>query len=87
MENTEKPVRPEWQERLVKERAELLEKTIKLKNALDDSEFKLSAREWEMLREQFGIMREYAQILTTRCVYYNLIPAGDLHLDYSHCRR
>lgn len=74
---------PDWQARLVEERAELLKKTIALKNTLDDKKnLKLSNREWEMLRLQFGIMREYVQILTDRCVYYGLIEAGDLNLHY-----
>lgn len=72
----------DFKTRLVEERKELLEKTIKLKNAIDDPEMKLNAHEWEMLRCQFGAMRDYLQALTERCVYYKLIPAGDLMLRY-----
>lgn len=74
---------PDWQAKLVEERAELLKKTLALKNTLDDKKnLKLSNREWEMLRSQFCVMREYVQILTDRCVYYGLIEAGDLNLHY-----
>ena len=72
----------DFKTRLVEERKELLEKTIKLKNAIDDPEMKLNAQECEMLRCQFNAMRDYLQILTNRCVYYKLIPAGDLMLHY-----
>ena len=71
-----------WQSRLVDEREELLERTIKLKKFVDNPENKLSHHEWEMLSLQFGFMREYLQVLTDRCVYYGLIEAGDLGLHY-----
>lgn len=74
----------EWQARLVEERSELLTKVLNLKSTLNDEKVKLNCVEWEMLRCQFGAMREYLQALTDRCVYYNLIPSGDLHLDYSN---
>jgi len=73
----------DWKTRLVEERKTLLEKTLKLKNTLEDRDTLLSAVEWDMLRHQYGAMREYLQALTDRCVYYELIDAGNLHLDYS----
>lgn len=69
-------------QRLIDERKELLERTIKLRNAIDNPEMKLNAHEWEMLHRQFSAMRDYLQVLTDRCVYYKLIPAGDLMLRY-----
>lgn len=70
----------DFKTRLVEERKELLEKTIKLKNAIDNPEMKLNAHEWEMLQHQFRTMREYLHALTDRCVYYKLITDGDLML-------
>lgn len=72
-----------FKDRLVEERKELLEKTLKLKEAIENPEMKLNSREWEMLHHQFHVMREYLQVLTDRCIYYGLIPAGNLNLDYS----
>lgn len=73
---------PEWQLRLLQERKELLEKTIKLKKTFDNPDMKLNTTEWRMLRAQFGHMRDYLQALTDRCVYYGLISGGDLGLHY-----
>lgn len=74
---------PQWQLDLVEERKALLQKTINLKNTLDDKKgLKLSNREWQMLQVQFNFMRGYLQILTDRCVYYGLIESGDLGLRY-----
>lgn len=71
-----------WKERLIKERTELLNKTIKLKNHIDNPDIKHNNSEWGLLCRQFAIMQEYVQILTDRCIYYNLIPSGDLNLHY-----
>lgn len=74
---------PDWQERLIAERSELLEKTLKLKKTLDDKNgLKLTCREWDLLKQQFQSMKYYLQTLTTRCVYYGLIEAGDLGISY-----
>ena len=73
---------PEWQVRLVEERKELLDRTIKLKNFMDSEEAKLNKKEWDMLYCQFYAMKGYLQHMTNRCVYYKLIPAGDLGLSY-----
>ena len=73
---------PEWQERLKEERTELLEKTIKLKIAIDDPHMKLSKKEWDMLNSQFYYMREYLQVLTSRCVYCGLLDPVNLNLNY-----
>jgi len=79
----EKTQLPEWQERLLEERKELMERTIKLGKFLSDSDAKLNHEEWKMLEGQYYHMKEYLQILTTRCVYYGLLEAVNLHLDYS----
>lgn len=74
---------PQWQLNLVEEREALLQKTINLKNTLDDKKgLKLSNREWQMLQCQFNFMRDYLQILTDRCVYYGLIKSGELGIHY-----
>ena len=73
----------DWQTRLLAERKELLDKTLKLKSVFADPEKKLSEIEWDMLRHQYGAMRDYLQALTDRCVYYELIDSGNLDLNYS----
>ncbi len=75
--------RPEWQDRLVEERKELLDKMIKLKNMIDDGVLKLSRKEWRMLECQYEAMRNYLQVLTDRCVFYNIISAADLGISYN----
>ena len=77
---------PAWQERLKQERTELLEKTIKLKVFMEDPNAKLSKREWDMLQRQFSFMRDYLQALTDRCVYYGLLEAANLCLEYPSYR-
>ena len=72
----------DWKLRLLEERANLLNNTIKLKNAIDSPDMKLTCKEWDMLREQYHAMLEYLQVLTDRCVYYELIEHGDLGLHY-----
>ena len=72
----------DWKTRLVEERKELLERCIKLNKAFDNPDMKLNHREWDMLRRQFGAMRDYLQVLTDRCVYYGLIESGDLGIHY-----
>ena len=71
-----------WQERLLEERKQLLEKTLKLHRAFDNPDIKLSQNEWNMLHRQEIAMREYLQVLTDRCVYYGLLEKGSLHLEY-----
>lgn len=71
-----------WKERLIKERTELLNKTIKLKNHIDNPDSKHNFEEWDMIRQQFDFMCKYLQVLTDRCTYYSLIPSGDLNLHY-----
>lgn len=71
-----------WEIRLKEEREQLLQRTLDLKAAFDNPDFKVNNNEWEMLRRQFSCMREYLQVLTDRCIYYGLIPAGDLNLHY-----
>lgn len=79
----EKTQLPELQEHLLEERKELMERTIKLGKFLTDPDAKLNHEEWKMLENQYFHMKEYLQILTTRCVYYGLLEAVNLHLDYS----
>lgn len=71
-----------WKERLIQERTELLNRTIKLKNHIDSPNNKHNNIEWEMLHKQFHMMKEYLQVLTDRCIYYELIPSEDLNLHY-----
>jgi hypothetical protein len=71
---------PMWQERLIEERRELLEKTLKLKKSIDNKDFKVNFQEWEFLRNQYGIMREYLRVLTDRCKYYGLVEAENLDI-------
>ena len=71
-----------WKLRLKEERTALLHKTLELKEALDDPDFKLNHEEWSMLMRQFNIMREYLQVLTDRCKYYGIIQGGDLGIQY-----
>lgn len=73
---------PDWQQRLLEERKEILQRTIKLRKAIDNPYMKLNSREWEMLHHQFGSIRAYLQTLTDSCVYYGLIESGDLDLHY-----
>lgn len=73
---------PDWQQRLLEERKELLQRTIKLRKTIDNKDMKLNAYEWNLLHNQFGSMRDYLQVLTDRCVYYGLIESGDLGLHY-----
>ena len=82
-ENVQKVTLELWQERLVAERKELLDRTIKLKNMFDDGSRQLSRKEWRMLECQYEAMRSYLQVLTDRCVFYKIIPAGDLGISYS----
>lgn len=71
-----------WQLRLKDERTRILNETLKLKAAMDDPNVKMSLKEWELLRVQFGAMREYLQALTSRCIHYGLMEGGDLGLHY-----
>ena len=80
MDEQAKELIPDWQSRLVDERKELLEKTLKLKKVIDSKDFKVNFVEWEMLRNQYGCMREYLRILTDRCKYYGLIDAENLDI-------
>ena len=72
----------EWKTRLIEERKDLLEKTIKLKKAFDNPALAMSNKEWEMLHEQFYTMSNYLQILTDRCIFYGLMESGDLDIHY-----
>lgn len=72
----------EWKTRLIEERKDLLEKTIKLKKAFDNPELAMSDKEWQMLHEQFYAMKNYLQILTDRCIFYGLMEGGDLGIHY-----
>ena len=82
MEKDKAELLEDWKLRLLNERTSLLSNTIKLKNAIDSPDMKLTCKEWDMLREQYHAMREYLQVLTDRCVYYGLIEHGDLGLHY-----
>lgn len=82
MEKDKAELLEDWKFRLLDERTNLLRNTIKLKNAIDSSDMKLTCKEWDMLRVQYHAMREYLQALTDRCVYYGLIEHGDLGLHY-----
>lgn len=73
---------PDWQQRLLEERKDLLEKTIKLKKTFSNPDMKLNEQEWRMLHSQFDSMKNYLQDLTDRCIYYGLIEAGNLNLHY-----
>lgn len=75
-----------WLSRLKDERTELLERTLRLKAFMDDPNTKLSKREWDMLQRQFSFMRDYLQALTDRCVYYGLLEAANLYLEYPSCK-
>lgn len=72
----------DWQLRIKEERNALLKEARKLKNFIDNPESKANNAEWEMLRRQLGIMREYVSILTQRCKYYGLIETDDLDTLY-----
>lgn len=78
MENVTDNKYAEWQTRLVDERAQLLDRTLKLKKFMDDPETRMSKCEWEMLNQQFYGMKEYLRALTNRCNYYKLIETTDL---------
>ena len=71
-----------WQEKLIQERLDLMQKTIQLKKTLDDPEVKLNRKEWDLLLRQSYIMTDYLQVLTERCAYYGLIESCDLGLKY-----
>ena len=71
---------PEWQERLLVERKNLLGKVLELRKAFENKEFKLNHEEWEMLRQQHCAMTDYLRVLTQRCKYYGLIDAVDLNI-------
>ena len=71
-----------WLRELKQERADLLDKTLKLKIFMEDSDTKLNSMEWDMLRRQYGAMREYLQALTDRCVYHGLLESANLYLEY-----
>lgn len=64
---------PAWQLRLLEERDELRRRTIALKNTFSNPEMKLNEQEWRLLHCQFDAMQRYLQILTDRCIYYELI--------------
>ena len=65
----------DWQLRIKEERDELLKKTIKLKNFIDNPESKANYTEWELLKEQLRAMRDYLSVLTSR--YYKLIDVSE----------
>lgn len=67
----------DWQLRIKEERDELLKKTIKLKNFIDNPESKANYTEWELLKEQLRAMRDYLSVLTRRCRYYKLIDVSE----------
>ena len=72
----------DWQERLLKERFDLLQKTMILLKVLDDPDMKLNRKEWDMLSRQSFFMTDYLQVLTERCAYYGLIESCDLGIKY-----
>ena len=74
--------KPEWQKRLVQERTDLMQKTIRLKKILDDPSVMMCKKEWDMLSRQYYVMSDYIQILTDRCAYYGLIESCDLGINY-----
>jgi len=82
---TESRPAEEWEKRLLEERTELLERTLKLANCFSDPNKKFSELEWQMLHRQFNSMRDYLQALTDRCVYHGLLEKGSLHLEYPSC--
>ena len=71
-----------WLLRLKQERTELLERTLKLRQHIDDPDSKHTKQEWDMLQRQFSFMRDYLQALTDRCVYYGILESANLHLEY-----
>lgn len=73
----EKKQLEDWQLRIKKEREELLEKTQKLMQFIDDPNSKANYTEWELLKEQLRAMRDYLSVLTRRCRYYKLIEPED----------
>ena len=73
---------PAWQDRLIGERVALMAKLKDLDAAFEDKDFKLSAREWELLSRQRCAMRDYAETLTMRCIYYGLISDDAAYRKY-----
>ena len=71
-----------WLWELKQERTELLERTLKLKQYMEDPNSRLNQHEWNMLQRQFSFMRDYLQALTDRCVYYKLLESANLYLEY-----
>ena len=71
-----------WERRLVEERQSLLEKTLRLQKYVESPDTKLNRHEWAMLTRQLSVMKEYLQVLTERCAYYNLIECEDLGIKY-----
>lgn len=82
MMSTTEQLTPNWGDRLIEERKEILERCIALKKAMDSPDMKLNQEEWGLLHNQFSSMRDYLQALTNRCVYYGLIESGDLGIHY-----
>lgn len=71
-----------WLIRLKQERTELLERTLKLKQHIENPDSKHNKQEWDMLQRQFSFMRDYLQALTDRCVYYGILESANLYLEY-----
>ena len=71
-----------WLIRLKDERTELLERTLRLKQHMEDPDSKHNKQEWDMLQRQFSFMRDYLQALTDRCVYYGILESANLYLEY-----
>lgn len=63
----------DWQLRIKAEREELLERLKKLSAFCNDPNSKMNYREWQLLQDQLRAMRNYADIITCRCKYYELI--------------
>ena len=77
------PSIPAWQERLLDERDELLQRAIALKKVFGNPEMKLNEQEWRLLHCQFDAMQRYLQVLTDRCIYYKLlVEPANLGLCY-----
>ena len=71
-----------WLIRLKDERTDLLERTLRLKQHMEDPDSKHNKQEWDMLQRQFSFMRDYLQALTDRCVYYGILESANLYLEY-----
>lgn len=82
----EKSQMESWLSRLKDERTELLERTLRLKQHIEDPDSKHNKQEWEMLQSQFSFMRDYLQVLTDRCVYYGILESANLYLEYPSCK-